>query len=422
MRDLLVFLALLGGIPWYFLNPYYGVLAFFVVSILNPHRYTWGAAYSFPFAQYIAFATLLGLLFGRGLRNPLPKERETAILLALWLMFLVSSLFSLNSDLSMNELSRVSKILLMTFVTMWVCCSQERLRYLFWVIALSMGLIGIKGGLFGILTGGGHTVFGPPDSFISDNNDVGLAFNIALPIIYHLATFEKTLRMRKIMMAIFFLTVLATILTFSRGSAIALAVLLLLISLVSKNKVRNILTLCILGFFLSFFLTEKWTERMNTINTSDMKEDSSFMGRVNAWHNAWNIAVDRPFTGGGLAITQSQRIFERYAPDPNNFHAAHSIYFQMLGENGFVGLMIFLVLLCSLLASLNRVRRKFAEHPEHQWLSHYAVAIQLSLIGFMINGLTLGRAYFDLAYLVIAMGIMTKTLARAVEREQDSFS
>ena len=415
MRDLLLFALLLGGIPWYFCNPFYGILAFQLISIMNPHRYTWGAAYSFPFAMCVTVTTLLGFALGKGERNALPKERETFVFLALWALFLISSLNSLVSTLSMDELSRTSKILFMTVVTMLLCCRRERLRYLFWVIAVSMGVIGIKAGVFGMITGGGFRVWGPPDTFISDNNDVGLAFNIALPFIYYLATNEESPRVRNIMMGVFFLTVLATVLTFSRGSAIALAVILLLLAMISKKRIRNIIMLCVLGYFLSFFITEQWTERMSTID--DAQEDASFMGRVNAWHNAWNMAVDRPLTGGGLAATQSKELFTRYAPNPDNFHAAHSIYFQMLGENGFPGLFLFLFLLASLFGSLNGIRQKFISLPEYRWLAEYALTVQLSLLAFAVNGLTLGRAYFDLAYLVIAIGIMVKALARKAELE-----
>jgi probable O-glycosylation ligase (exosortase A-associated) len=366
--------------------------------------------------MYIASATLLGFLLQKNERNYLPRERETFILLILWGLFVISSLTSLVPTMSMDELSRTSKVLLMTFVTLFLSCTRERLRYLFWIIALSMGGIGIKAGVFGIATGGGLKVWGPPDTFISDNNDVGLAFNIALPIIYYLATYEKLRYVRNTMLGVFFLTVLSTVLTFSRGSAVTLALLLFLIAMVSKNKIRNIILMCVLGLFLSFFITDKLTERMSTID--DAKEDASFMGRVNAWHSAWNMAIDRPITGGGLAATQSKELFARYAPDPENFHASHNIFFQMLGENGFTGLTLFVLLLGSLFISLNHIRRNFALDIGHKWLSQYAFTIQLSLVAFTVNGLTLGRAYFDLSFLVIAMGIMVKSLANDVLRER----
>src|SRR5689334_14947168 len=99
MRDLLVFTILLGGIPFYFLNPFNGVLVYHLVSIMNPHRYTYGAAYSFSFASYIAAATLFGLILGQGERNPLPKEKEVFLLVALWMLFLISAIYSLDPNM-----------------------------------------------------------------------------------------------------------------------------------------------------------------------------------------------------------------------------------------------------------------------------------------------------------------------------------
>ena len=63
------------------------------------------------------------------------------------------------------------------------------------------------------------------------------------------------------------------------------------------------------------------------------------MGRINAWTMALNLAKDN-FFGGGFSIYESA-VFARYAPDPEA-RAAHSIYFQVLGEHGFVGLFLFL--------------------------------------------------------------------------------
>ena len=82
-------------------------------------------------------------------------------------------------------------------------------------------------------------------------------------------------------------------------------------------------------------IPEKWHERMSTIGT--YQEDRSAMGRVNAWHFAFNLASERPLTGGGFSAFTND-LFIRYAPDPFDVHDAHSIYFEVLGEHGFLAL------------------------------------------------------------------------------------
>ena len=80
---------------------------------------------------------------------------------------------------------------------------------------------------------------------------------------------------------------------------------------------------------------------MDTIATYD--QDSSAMGRINAWWMAWNLASSQ-FVCGGYEI-YNPTIFSMYAPNPFDVHAAHSIYFQILGEQGFIGLFLYLSLI-----------------------------------------------------------------------------
>ncbi len=75
----------------------------------------------------------------------------------------------------------------------------------------------------------------------------------------------------------------------------------------------------------------------------DYQEDSSSMGRINAWHFAANLAADRPVVGGGFQVFTPE-LFQKYAPNPTDFHDAHSIYFESLAEQGYVGLALFVLI------------------------------------------------------------------------------
>ena len=86
-----------------------------------------------------------------------------------------------------EQMSKVSKIFLMIFVSMMLINTRERLIQLVWVIALSIGFFGVKGGIFTITTGGGFRVQGPAGSFIAGNNEMGLALAMTVPLLYYLS-------------------------------------------------------------------------------------------------------------------------------------------------------------------------------------------------------------------------------------------
>src|SRR5690606_12107736 len=84
-------------------------------------------------------------------------------------------------------------------------------------------------------------------------------------------------------------------------------------------------------------------------------------------------------------------------PEGSAPKAAHNIYFQVLGDHGYVGLSIFLMILTSMLW-VNRRNRLKAKKHQQLWCEKLSAAISLSLIGFCVTGANVSLAYFDLFY------------------------
>ncbi|HEU4724435.1 MAG TPA: putative O-glycosylation ligase, exosortase A system-associated, partial [Candidatus Eisenbacteria bacterium] len=375
MRDYILLAIILAGVPFALTRPFIGVLYWSWISYMNPHRLTWGVAYNFPAAMVIGGATLLGLLFTKD-RTKLPLERETMLLITLLILYVVTTSFALFPAAAWARFDQIAKILLMTFVTMMLITNRDRLRTFLLVIALSVGFFGAKGGIFSIRSGGADRIYGPPGSFLEDNNDLALAIVMVLPLLFYLARDERRTWVKWGLRATGLLSILAVLFTYSRGGFVGLAAISGWGLLKSKKKALGIIVLVIALIGGSFFLPEQWLNRMQTIgDTSDM----SALGRINAWMFAYNLATTRVF-GGGFD-TFSPTLFLRYAPDPTDFHAAHSIYFEMLGEQGFPGLLLFLTILASAFLSLQGLGRRYRKWPGLQWAASYADMLQISLVG-----------------------------------------
>jgi probable O-glycosylation ligase (exosortase A-associated) len=128
------------------------------------------------------------------------------------------------------------------------------------------------------------------------------------------------------------------------------------------------------------------------------------MGRINAWQFAWNLASDRPIGGGFRAFTPA--LFLRYAPDPSNYHDAHSIYFQALGEQGFPGIVIYMTLMIASLLRMQRLRALTRGQPQFKWVRDLAEMLQCSIVGYALGGAFLTVAYFDLYYYLVIAGVL----------------
>ncbi len=406
MRDYLVLAIILAGIPIAIFRPFFGVLYWCWISYMNPHRLTWGIAYNFPAAMAIGAGTLVGLLFTKD-RVKVPWERETVLLIALYVLFIVTTSFAFYPAAAWDRFQQVSKILVMTAATMVLITSRDRFRMFLLVIALSVGFFGVKGGIFSLRGGGTDRIYGPPGSFLEDNNDLALATVMVLPILFYLARDEVRGWRRWGLRAAGALSAISVIFTYSRGGFVGLAAVSGWALLKSKRKALAMIVFVVVAVGGFSLMPGQWLDRMMTIGDMD---DESSLGRINAWWFAFNLASDR-ILGGGFN-TFSPDLFLRYAPDPTDFHSAHSIYFEMLGEQGFVGLGLFLAILVSSILSLQGLRRRYGRWPELQWVASYADMLQIALIGYMASGAFLGRANFDLYYHLVAATIILKALAR----------
>ncbi|MHB1232225.1 MAG: putative O-glycosylation ligase, exosortase A system-associated [Burkholderiales bacterium] len=410
MRDILITLIVFGLLPFILRKPSYGIYAWSWISYMNPNRLAYGFAYSFPFAYIVAVTTLISALFSREPKR-LPLTRETILLILLLLWMLVTTLFALHPALAWPQLEKVAKIQLMVLFTLVLINSREKVNLLIWTIVLSLGFYGIKGGIFTIVNGGVYHVTGPADSFIGGNNELALALVMTIPLMRYLQLHEPRKWLRWGLSAGMLLTVSSAIGSQSRGALLAIVAMGLMLWLKSRNKLATGILIVIAIGLVAAIMPPAWYARMGTIET--YQQDESALGRINAWEMAFNLANDHPIVGGGFETFQPDT-FAFYAPDPLDVHAAHSIYFQMLGEHGYVGLGLFLLLGMFAWRSASVVRKRVARDPDQKWLADLMAMLQVSMAGFAVGGLFLSLAYFDLYYNLIAFIIIGKALLPAV--------
>jgi probable O-glycosylation ligase (exosortase A-associated) len=397
MRDIALTLVVFSLIPVILSRPYVGILVWSWLGYMNPHRLTWGFAYTMPFALMVALATLTAMLASKEPKR-IPWTRETIILLVLIAWMFMTTIYSLYPGLAWEQWDKVWRIMLMTYITMMLITNEHRIKMLVFVIALSIGFYGFKGGIWVITTGGNHSVMGPARTFIGDRNSIGLALIMTVPLLYYMYLQMTQWYFRWALLAGIAVTLVAIVGTHSRGALVGIVAMLLFFILKSRRKMVAILALIPMALVLYTVMPEHWFTRMETIQT--WEEDGSASERVRAWGNAIELANIR-FIGGGM------RVLTRWGS-----RDSHSIYFGMLGEHGWVGLVLFLALLFFTWRSASWVIRNTKAHQDLIWARDLAAMIQVSLIGYMSAGAFLGLQYFDLFYHLMAIVVMTKLLIK----------
>jgi probable O-glycosylation ligase (exosortase A-associated) len=421
MRDLLILLLFSVGAIACLKRPYYGALLWVWIGLMNPHRLSWSYAYSLPLAQIAVVVTLLSMvLHPREIRWPGGGPLYMLILLTLWMG--VTTLAAILLEPSIERYLFILKVIFMTLVIGLVVQTREEIVGLIWVIVASMSFYGIKGGIFTVLSGGGDRVWGPPDSVIEGNNELAVALVMIVPLLFHLsrhldiglpAYLASEPRKQMIRVALIVAMVLCGIAALgsqSRGALLAVTAMLMSMWWRSDRKVPILAAMVLVIPIVLSMLPDSWYSRMGTIGAYE--EDASAMGRINAWTMAYNIAKDR-ITGAGFA-TAAPEIYAQYAPNPSFVIVAHSIYFQVLGEHGFVGLAIYLTMWLMTYLMAGRVARQASTAAGLEWAAALAGMVKVSLLGFAVGGAFLSLAYWDMPFYLMVVVVVLHAHVKSV--------
>ncbi len=412
MRDIIVTLIVFGSLPYILMRPHIGVYVWSWIGYMAPHRLGWGFATNLPFASLVGGVTLIALLFSKEPKR-IPLTPITIVLLLFIGWMVITTLFAIDRGASMPQLTKVLKIQLMTFLTLMLFNHRERIHGLVWVIVISLGFYGVKGGIFTLITGGQFHVVGPPGSFIVGNTSLALALVMIFPLMRYLQLQSNNKWIKRVFFIAMGFTALAILGSYSRGGFLAIIAMGGFMLLRSKKRGMMVVILVLTIPVALAFMPDRWMGRMQTVQTYE--EDSSAMGRITAWVFAIEMAKGR-FLGGGFdSFTPTN--YYIYAPDivetimekaDGRFQGAHSIYFAVLGEHGFIGLFLFLGLGFVSWRTGTWIMKNTKGIDSLSWARDLAGMIQVSFVGYAVGGAFLSLAYFDLVYHLVALLVLVK--------------
>jgi probable O-glycosylation ligase (exosortase A-associated) len=398
MRDLVLTAFVLGTIPFIFYRPYIGVAVWAWLSYMTPFRYTWSFAYDFRFAYIIAAVTLVAWFLSREPKR-IVWSGATTFLVAFWIWSTVTLQFAEFPAPAKAQWVEMTKIVLMDgIVTMALFTTRLRLDVLIWVIVASIGFFGVKGGIFTILSGGDYRIGGAPGTYFGENNFLAAALVITVPLMRYLQLQYHHRVVRWGLTAVMILSVFAVLGSQSRGGLVGLLALVLVLFARSRKKLLlsfGLIAALGVGFL---FMPESWHARMATI--LDYQEDASVEGRFEAWRYGFEKALEKPLVGGGYEAFLG---YER---------AAHSIYFQTLGEHGFVGFAFYVLFLATVFLTAGAVARRAKGRADLTWAQDLMRMVQSSLIVFACVGAFLSLAYFELIVHLGAVAVATRGIVR----------
>lgn len=402
-------------------RPFIGLGMWVWTALFFPNAWVYGAASSLRYNLIFTAITIISYLA----MKKKPKFRLDGLTIAVSLFFIwttISTMLTIGiPDVAWELWNRFAKIITLFFFVLLVVEKKLHVDFLLACVVLSVGFYANLESLKFIVSGGSHMIHGMHGHVLADRNELAIAFCMTLPICYYLLGEygERSNILRYGLIGTIGLLVFGVIGTQSRGGFIALTALGAYLFIKSERKILLGILIIILVVAIGELASDEWVDRINTIETAS--DDASFMGRVVAWKLSFILAMQNPFFGGGFKALENYSVWSSLSreffsypwfytgdllPNPQLPRAAHSVYFQVLGDHGFVGLGIYVTILVWTFLKARDVTRKAKKEGLPNWLSNLAVMLQLSVFAFALGAAALSFAYFDLIFALIGLVIV----------------
>lgn len=428
MRDLVLLAAMLFFVPLSMTNAFIAYLLCGWVSVLSPAYYLFGFMEGVRFNLIFAIITIAVLIVGRDrFKNRLGYANPTVLLMLLFMVHgILSALFAYPGN-PLNETLAIQfvKTLIYCLLGPLLLTTRFRLHALLLMLALGLGFHGVVEGLKVIKSAGGHRPLGIPSSMMSDNNQLAVAMVMALPIFFYLYQYSQRKLLRIAFLCTIAFTVACILGTTSRGGLVGLLALALWFVVTSRHKfVALALTVC-LSVTTVVVAPEHMFSRVSSMQ--DIESDSSFMGRVAAWKISSAVALKNPLLGGGFHAIQYTPTWDAYRyeqgflgwiatpPPDERGKAAHNIFFEVLGDLGFVGLALFCLLFVNAFRARAEVRR-LTRDGRWLWARDMSDMLFLAIFAYMISGSAVSMAYFEPFYVILMAMEMLRQWVRHESR------
>jgi probable O-glycosylation ligase (exosortase A-associated) len=399
MRALIVLAAFGSLLVLATTHPQVGLYAWGWLTLMQPHQEAWGLR-GFRLNLVVAIATIIFWILSREPKK-LPPGPTSVLILAFMMWMVVAQIASLRPSYSWDYFDQFIRVMIFTTLCLIMLNTKARMHGMIWILCISVGYYALKGGIFTVLTGGAYHVFGPINTMINDNNHLGGAAVFIIPLLNYLRINTEVRWVRIGLALSIVLAIFCVLGTQSRGAFIALALIAIPFWWRSRNRVMLAVVLVSLAFGALSFMPESWFARMQTIEEAG--QDASFQGRVDAWVIATKIAMGNPLTGAGFRVPYLQEVADAYLSEPRLARAAHSIYFEILGSMGFVGLALFVSIIALAFRNASWIRHHARDQAGLRWAGDLANMAQISLMAYCIAGAALSLEFWEGPWLMFVI-------------------
>ena len=434
MHDLAFVGFLVALIGFGFRKPFLFVLTYAYVDIVAPQRLTYYLLNTVPVSQIVVGLAVLGWAIADDKRGLTIAPRQAL----LFVLLIYCGVTTSTADFPLDALTKwdwVWKAMIFAIFLPLTLRTRLRIEALALFMILSAGSIIIVGGIKTLASGGGYgalNLMASSNSGLYEGSTLATVAVSIVPIILWLARYGTIYppewKMRVFAGALIFACLLIPVGTEARTGLICIAVLGVLMLRHTKRRLLYLSLVAAIGLIAVPMLPASFTKRMDTIQS--YKADSSASTRIAVWKWTIEYAKDHPFGGGFDAFRGNKLRIDKtqvegqgantevvQTVEYDQARAYHSAYFEMLGEQGYPGLILWLMIHLGGLWSMERLYRRFRKSIEQAWISGLASALLQAHIIYLVGALFVGIAFQPFVFMLVGLQIGLATYARRIETE-----
>ena len=420
MRDLFLIGFLVGIVLIGFRRPFLFLCAYIYVDIVSPQRLSYYLLSSVPVSLIVFTVSFVGWAMNddKSLSKPTPRQ---IMLILLLLLCAYTTMVADHPEAALEKWDWVWKALVFAIFMPVTLYTRVRIEGILLFMLLSMSSIAVVGGAKTLAGGGGY---GTLNLMVANNSGMYESSTIStfaicsIPLILYMAKYSTivapSIFTRLYWYALAFACLLIPIGTQTRTGLLCIVLVAVLELRAAKRRMLYLALMAAITLGGIPFLPKSYTQRMDTIG--GYQADSSASTRLAVWKWTIEYAKTHPLGGGfasyignKLEIDMSYRTADGTTVKVVGYdfgRSFHNAYFEMLGEQGYPGLVLFLLIHLIGIFRMEVIRRTYRKHEgEHEWVAPLASALQHGHLVFMLGCSFVGIAFQPYIYFLIAVEI-----------------
>ncbi|WP_417521359.1 putative O-glycosylation ligase, exosortase A system-associated [Marinobacter sp.] len=410
-------------------SPYIALYAVIFTDIFKPQQLSYGFLSGKPLSMILTVALLASLIINvRKLVKPSVFGVTVLLIMFIgWLTYTTS--IAQFPGPAWFKYDYVIKTIIMTLTIPFVLNTRLKVEMAICAIVAGVSYYVIVGGMRTAL---GQAGYGMPlvptplgDSEIVETSTLSMVAVFTIPMLLYIrnhSLFRDRIPFLKHLALFLVACCLLTVIgTYARTGLIGLFVLLFLYFLTSQHKIKIALGCMVLLGGMFMWASDSYVSRMQTLENAT--EESSALGRILVWRWTIDYVSERPITGGGFDsyIANAGELNQYLESDvnvslkPNQPKAFHNIFFEVLGEQGYVGLFIYLILIFWAWKLNWRLSRDKNADPA---LRALAITLQYALIIYCVCGMFIGVAYAPWVFYFIGISSGLQNVFPAINKRE----